>query len=167
MRRTRLAAAAGVVALTLGATAAAAEGTTAAQDVTITVEAAPRTLSISGGAIVLTVAANTNGVDVEGLSSLSYANPAGNDSAKITVARTDNDDLGALDLEVTPSEPSSSAGTAASTSYTGEGTESADIITSIDAGSTVTNLQIAFELSGDSAAAGTIETAFTFTITDN
>jgi hypothetical protein len=168
MSRTRLAAAAGVAALTLGATAAVADDPTATQEVTITVTAAPRTLTTSGGAVVLTVVENTTGVDTEGVSTLAYANPTGNDSAKITVARTGGADLGDLELEVAATgNDNDSDGVAGSTSYTGEATASADLITSIDAGSTVNNNQITFTLTGDSAEAGTINTNVTFTITDN
>jgi len=82
MSRTRLAAAAGVAALTLGATAAVADDPTATQEVTITVEAIERSVTTDGSAtITITSGEATSEAVVTGTPTIAYSN--GSDVADI------------------------------------------------------------------------------------
>ncbi len=167
MNRTRLAVAAGVAALTLGATAAVAQ-TQGTQEVTITVAAAARSIT-AAGTVELSALLNATGVSDSDTSSVTYTNPAGNESAKITVSR-DATDLGELTLSVVAAgdeEEGEGAAAAAATFATTVGT-GGNFITGISADKSVTSRGVTFTLGGDAPSeAGTIVTDFTFTITDN
>jgi hypothetical protein len=115
LRRTRLAVAAGVAAFTLGATAAVAVDSEP-QTVTITVEAAARTITQPEN-VSLTAKVGDNisdeGTPKTDTATLSYTNPEGRGTAKIAIEVTGSADLGAdagagqLFLGVDSSTPSS------------------------------------------------------------
>ena len=167
MSRTRLAAALGVAALTLGATAAVAQ-TQAAQDVTITVAATPRQVTVAVGDVELSALLNDDDVNDSDTSSVTYSNPADNGSAKIEVSR-DAENLFALTLSVVADAAEAGEGTAATAvQFTSTNGTAADFITGIDAGTTVNDREVTFTLTGDAGdTARTIETDVTFTITEN
>jgi hypothetical protein len=168
MSRTRLAAAAGVAALTLGATAAAA---TNIQAVTITVEAADRSVTVAGDVGFTVDAGATLEAAVTDTSTISLANPAGNNEAKITVGRG-TDGLGDLVLAI-----DSIAAPATTDDYTVVGTlptwtaddgTTANAITGIKAGADESDRTITWKLTGTAPTTTTpITTNFTFTIADN
>jgi hypothetical protein len=170
MSRTRLAAALGVAALTLGATVAAADNT---QTVTIEVQAAARSVTVGGSTVEFTAAVGATGVSASNsdTSSVSYTNPAGNEPAKIEVSRDDTD-LGALTLSVVSSvapgdEGQGEGGAATAVAFTSTAGDAADFITDISAGAEVTGRSIVFTLGGNAPSTeDTITTNFTFTITD-
>jgi hypothetical protein len=82
MRRNRLAAAAGVAALTLGATVAVADDTTDTQTVTITVEALARSITTDGAATIsITAGEDVEEAVVAGNPTISYTN--GSEAADI------------------------------------------------------------------------------------
>ena len=75
MRRNRLAAAAGVAALTLGATVAVADDTTDTQTVTITVEALARSITTDGAATIsITAGQDVDEAEIGGTPTISYTN---------------------------------------------------------------------------------------------
>jgi len=91
MRRTRLAAAAGVAALTLGATVAGATGTTDddTQTVTIEVKALERSVTAAGSAAISIVAgAAPSTASVESTATIAYTNGPDDGEALITAAIT-------------------------------------------------------------------------------
>ncbi len=169
MNRTRLAAAAGVVALTLGATAAVAADTTDTQTVTITVTAAPRSITVGTPANAFSVAAGAAASDST-TSSLAYN--AGPDEAKITVnidaagnGLTDT----ALFLIVLASGMEESEGTATFgvTLDKDTLTTSFDLVREITAGEIVTGKTVTYTLGGTAPSTdGSHNVDLKFTITD-
>ena len=168
MSRTRLAAALGVAALTLGATAAAATNT---QTVEITVEAAARTVTVSGNVAFTVDVDATNVSQTSETSSISFTNPTGNTPAKIEVVRS-ADDLGELSLKLNVAEAGDSEYTIPlddDNIWTGTATAAerppvADIV----AGANESGRTITWTLTGTApSTGGEIESTFTYTITDN
>jgi hypothetical protein len=175
MSRTRLAAALGVAALTLGATAAVAEDPTDTQTVTITVNAAPRSVTVSGN-VNFAVDANEANIDEEDTgSSLSFA--AGDTSAKILVVRS-GDDLADLTLGLhlqlggAYDRPTGIFEGTGGSEWTGTdttpGAGSATVASVISANTDHPNRTLTWVLTGTApSTGGDIDSTFTYTITDN
>ncbi len=174
MRRTRLAAAAGVAALTLGATAAVAEDPTATQTVTITVTTAPRTLT---GPNDVSFTTTTGTGIVSGLvatNSIGYTNPGSRSTARVNVTLkgtelpTDSA-AGQLTLSVVAAGPASAAVAGATVNLEGDD-DTGVLITGIPADTTETvNLTFLLSSGNNNALADTqnITLTLTYTIADN
>jgi hypothetical protein len=177
MSRTRLAAAAGVAALTLGATAAVAE-TERTQEVTIVVNAAPRTITGPSDVTITTTVGtdiNANPVQVT-LQSVTYTNPSSQTPARVVVTSEGDeleDDSAAgeltLTLEVTNAgDIDGNAGTAVSIA---KDDDTGSLVTGIPAGTTSEQAQFSITLSSatDAALADAVNITrtVTYTITDN
>jgi len=172
MSRTRLAAAAGVAALTLGATVAAAEPVEDddSQTVTITVTASSRDINV-GPAGGLSVEAG--GVaTATSTSTLDYT--SGASDAKITVDLdnvTTIEGVGSLTLSVEASGMSEAAGTAATGPTFAldlSGARVGDLVTGIASGETVPEKTVTYTLGGTAPSEETsIDVDLIFTITDD
>ena len=170
MRRTRLAAAAGVVALTLGATVAVAEDPTATQTVTITVTAVPRSLTVGAPGGALTVVA---GAAASGSTSSSLAYNAGEDRAKIEVevVKDENGLVGTdLVLAVVASAIANDEGSPVQANFSKSSNEdiAMDLVRAIAANEIVTDKTVTYTLSGTAPpTAGDRTVDLKFTITDH
>jgi hypothetical protein len=169
MRRTRLAAAAGVAALTLGATVAVADDTTDTQTVTITVTAAPRSITVGEPAANLTVAVGAAASDST-TSPLAYN--AGEDAAKIEVevVADGNGLVGTeLTLAVSAAGMSEDEGTATIANFNKSSNTAIpmDLVTGIVADEIVTDKTVTYTLGGTApSTAGDRTVELKFTITD-
>ena len=170
MSRTRLAAALGVAALTLGATAAVADTSFDDQTVTINVVAADRSVTVDG-TVAFTVNAGQTGVDDSSqTSTISFTNPAGNDEMKIRVGRS-TVDIESLELAIDSIQAPETVGdyTVVGTlpTWTGEDGASTDVITGIPVSADESNRTITWNLSGDAPSeTATITTLVSFTVMD-
>jgi hypothetical protein len=173
MSRTRLAAALGVAALTLGATAAVADDDDdAGQTVTINVTAAPREITVGTPTSSFSVVAGAVATGSTN-SNLAYkAGPTGD--AKITVeidAAGNGLASTALTLGVVPSGMDGSGGTAVTTVTLDKDTvvnTPVDLVTGIDANEIVNMKTVNYSLGGTApSTAGTHLVDLVFTITDD
>ncbi len=170
MRTTRLAAAAGVAALTLGATAAVAADPTADQTVTITVTAAPRSLTVGAPDGALTVVA---GAAASGNTSSPLAYNAGEDRAKIEVEVVKGKNgLGGTDfsLAVVASGMSDDEGAPIQANFHKSTFPdiAMDLVRAISANEIVTDKTVTYTLTGTAPpTAGDRTVDLKFTITDH
>jgi len=174
-----------VALIALGPSVALGEDRSATQAVTITVSAAPRTVSVLGDASItvpenVTIAFTTFGDDFPGnatvgnvdtSTTLSFSNPVGNDAAKVTVART-NTALGSLGLSVRL-DPAGASGYSVASLAEWAATQGAarNLVQNITAGTSVEPLTLAWRVhtlsTGDTGTARSIVSTATFTIMDN
>jgi hypothetical protein len=165
MRRTTIAAAGAVAALTIGSGIAAAS-TPQEQTVTITVQAAPLSVTVTGD-VTFTVTAGQQGVDLfDGSSSISFANPTANE-AEITVASSVNN-VSPFDISVTVNSGDGySRVTGGALWMPTSNTLSRDLVTTVDVGTDVTNVPLQWALSGNAPSeVGDISATFTYTIAE-
>jgi len=179
MSRTRLAAAAGVAALTLGATAAVADDVNSdPQTVTIEVTAAARSITLGDPVADLTVVAGAEvsvmAQDANTTSTLAYN--AGDAGAKITVAiAEDGNGLDGTDLTLRLAAggmESNAQGTAANFFFFDADTEPEGaglaLVNSINAGAGATDKTVLYQLGGTApSTAETLEVVLVFTISNS
>ena len=177
MRKTRLAAAGAAAAIALGGTVAAAS-TTGEQTVTITVEAAPLTLSLNASPDV-TFTPNVGATDLEledTTTQLTYHNPTGSDTAtaKVTVARSGQGLLDPslegsgrnLTLTVQVKEETVQGTPELKRTWSDDQVTTQDLITEIGRnGSAQTDAEVTVGLAGDAGnAEATVTSTLTYTI---
>ena len=168
MKKTTIAAA-GAAMLLVGSGVAAAS-TSSDQTVTITVQAAPLSVTVTGN-VTFTVTAGQQGVDLfDGSSSISFSNPTASE-AEITVASSVNN---VSPLLISVNIPSSGDGEGY-TRASSEGalwdvnstTQSRNLVSTVDVGADVSNKTLSWALSGTAPSeVGDISATFTYTIAE-
>lgn len=164
MKRTTIAAAGAAILLVGGGIASAS--TSSDQTVTITVEAAPLSVTVTGD-VTFTVTAGEEAVEkFDSSSSISFANPTAAD-AKITVASSTNN-ISPFLISVNASSGSGYTRVNAGALWDiNSSTASRDLVTTVDTGADVSNASLNWVLGGNAPSdAGDIVTTFTYTIAE-
>jgi hypothetical protein len=181
----RVASAILVALIAFGPSVALGEDRSATQAVTITVSAAPRTVSVLGDASIsvpentsipfstfgTAFPGNATGGNIDTSTTLSFSNPVGNDAAKVTVSRT-NTALGSLGLTLRL-DPAGASGYSVASIAEWAATQGAarTLVQNITAGTSVEPLTLAWRVhtlsTGDTGTVRSIVSTATFTIMDN